>query len=88
MILISSTQIVPKLILFTLGVLLFCVVYTKYKYVIIIIKLVFSKRVSTGHCCCVLDGVEICPRKGIPQWRIQGGVQGVQTPALLFRCPF
>jgi len=22
------------------------------------------------------------------QWRIQGGVQGVQTPALLFRCPF
>ena len=84
MILISSTQIVPKLILFTLGVLLFCVAYTKYKYVIIIIKLVFS----TGHCCCVLDGVEICPRKGIPQWRIQGGVQGVQTPALLFRCPF
>jgi len=22
------------------------------------------------------------------QWRIQGSVQGVQTPALLFRCPF
>jgi len=25
---------------------------------------------------------------GAFQWRIQGGVQGVQTPALLFRCFF
>jgi len=31
---------------------------------------------------------EIVKKKFSKHWRMQGGVQGVQTPALLFRCRF